>query len=164
MSQHAHDTSIRQYVEAVAERMTAGKHMVATAESCTGGGIGEALTSVAGSSLWYAGGVIAYSNALKQCLLRVPADTLEAHGAVSEPVAAAMAAGVAAVAEVPFAAATTGVAGPDGGSVEKPVGTVCFGFFVSDHVYTQTRVFAGDRQSVRHQAVLHALERLLDLS
>ncbi|SDT06661.1 nicotinamide-nucleotide amidase [Halopseudomonas sabulinigri] len=136
---------------------------VATAESCTGGGIAEAITRVAGSSAWFETGFVTYANHSKQRWLGVAADLLEAHGAVSEEVVQAMASGAAAAAEAQFAVAVSGVAGPDGGSAEKPVGTVWFGWALDDgSVLTERKRFLGGRREVRAQTVLHALERLVN--
>ncbi|WP_415162106.1 CinA family protein [Ottowia sp.] len=137
--------------------------MMATAESCTGGLIAGACTDLAGSSAWFERGFVTYSNAAKTELLGVPAALIAAHGAVSEPVARAMAEGAIAHAHAQAAVAVTGVAGPTGGSVEKPVGTVWFGWCVDGRVTTELRRFGGDRAAVRAQAVAHALRRLLAL-
>ncbi|MEL0166925.1 MAG: nicotinamide-nucleotide amidohydrolase family protein [Pseudomonadaceae bacterium] len=135
---------------------------VTTAESCTGGGIAEAITRVAGSSRWFETGFVTYANASKQRWLGVESSVLEAHGAVSEPVVQAMAQGAKDAAEAQMAVAVSGVAGPDGGSVEKPVGTVWFGWALSDgRVISECKRFQGGRREVRAQTVLHALERLV---
>ena len=140
-----------------------GWHM-ATAESCTGGWIAQCMTATAGSSDWFECGLVTYSNVAKQSLLGVPAMTLERHGAVSVETACAMAEGARRAALVDVAVAVTGVAGPGGGSVEKPVGTVCFGFALDGRATTSERVvFPGDRQEVRARAVAHALMRLGEL-
>lgn len=138
--------------------------MFGTAESCTGGLIAGALTNVSGSSEWFQGGVVSYSNAVKQSLLQVPEDTLIAHGAVSEQTAAAMAQGAQRCLNVQVAVAVSGVAGPTGGTDEKPVGMVCFAWAVGDDVQTDTFYFEGDRDAVRFQTVgasLAVLEKLL---
>ncbi len=135
---------------------------LATAESCTGGWIAKALTDVAGSSGWFERGLVTYSNRAKQELLGVPAELLVAHGAVSEAVVAAMARGLRERAGVDVTLATSGIAGPDGGTPDKPVGTVCLAW---DDGTSRTEVvhFAGDREAVRRQAVAHALRGLLDV-
>ena len=134
------------------------------AESCTGGGVGEAVTRVAGSSAWFDCGFITYSNAAKSELLGVRAPTLEAHGAVSEETAREMAAGALARSHASVATAVTGVAGPDGGTAAKPVGLVWFAWAFRDgRVETESRHFGGDRDGVRRQAVGHALRGLLEL-
>lgn len=136
---------------------------VATAESCTGGWIGAAITAVPGSSAWYASGFIAYSNEAKQRMLGVEAETLAAHGAVSEAVVAEMARGAAANARAECAIAVSGIAGPAGGSVEKPVGTVCCGWSIAGRTVTEIFHFAGNRDAVRSQSVLMALKRTTEL-
>lgn len=132
-----------------------------TAESCTGGGIGAALTAIPGSSDWYEGGVISYSNALKQQLLDVPADCLQQHGAVSQPVALAMAGGARRRLQADLALAVTGVAGPGGGTPDKPVGLVWFAWSDALGESSEACQFSGDRQQVREQAVLFALQGAL---
>jgi nicotinamide-nucleotide amidase len=139
------------------------KWRVATAESCTGGWIGKALTDVPGSSQWFDGGVVSYSNAAKTELLGVPADILAAHGAVSEATVQAMAEGVRGRFGVELGVAVSGVAGPGGGSADKPVGTVWFAWATPAGLTTLQRHFAGDREAVRRQTVALALERLIDL-
>jgi nicotinamide-nucleotide amidase len=135
---------------------------VAAAESCTGGWLTKALTDVAGSSDFFAAGFATYSNASKQRALGVAAATLQAHGAVSREVVQEMALGAQRVAEVELALAISGVAGPTGGSAEKPVGCVWFGLAAPGAVLSAERlVFAGDREAVRRQAVAHAL-RLIE--
>jgi len=139
--------------------------VVATAESCTGGWVAAAITSVAGSSEWFDRGFVTYSNAAKQELLGVPEATLTAHGAVSEAVAAAMVAGALARSRADVAVAVTGVAGPGGGSAGKPVGTVCLGWGRRGApVATERCRFDGDRAGIRRQAVVHALARLGELA
>ncbi len=132
---------------------------LALAESCTGGLVAGRLTDVPGSSAYIVGGVVAYANDVKRDLLGVPADLLEAHGAVSEPVAAAMARGVRRVLRSDLGVAVTGIAGPDGGTAEKPVGTVCFSVSgPGEQVNTMTRVVPGDRQLIRQWSVMVALD------
>ena len=148
-------------VAQLANALTARGWTMATAESCTGGLIGGACTDLAGSSDWFERGFVTYSNAAKTELLGVPADLIAAHGAVSEPVARAMAAGARAHAPVQLAVAVTGVAGPSGGSAEKPVGTVWFGWATPEGVFTERQRFDGDRAAVRRATVAHALAGLL---
>ncbi len=136
---------------------------VATAESCTGGWIAKALTDIAGSSQWFDGGVVAYSNAAKIALLGVPGDVLAAHGAVSEAVVRAMAEGARSRFAADLAVAVSGVAGPGGGSADKPVGTVHFAWAAPGGVTAARRIFAGDREAVRRLTVALALERLVEL-
>jgi nicotinamide-nucleotide amidase len=138
-----------------------------TAESCTGGWIGKVLTDIPGSSNWYLGGVVAYSNTLKQALLGVRASTLSAHGAVSEAAAKEMAVGALEILGGHVALAVTGIAGPDGAQPGKPVGTVWFGWAWHDGDQIETRVacesFTGDREQVRRQTILRSLQELDDL-
>ena len=137
------------------------RHSLATAESCTGGMIAAACTDLAGSSQWFERGFVTYSNAAKTDMLGVPAALIEQHGAVSEPVARAMADGALAHSQAQVSLAVTGVAGPTGGSDEKPVGTVWFAWCVSGETHTEMQHFAGDRGTVRAATLRYALQRLL---
>nr|WP_307703182.1 CinA family protein [Variovorax paradoxus] len=137
--------------------------MLATAESCTGGLIAGACTELAGSSAWFERGFVTYSNAAKTELLGVDAALIETHGAVSEAVARAMAAGAIAHSAARVAVAVTGVAGPTGGSPEKPVGTVWFGWSIDGQIRTERRRFDGDRAAVRAATVHYALQTLAHL-
>ena len=150
-------------VERLAAQLRAKGWMMATAESCTGGLIAGACTDLAGSSDWFERGFVSYSNAAKTELLGVDATLIAQHGAVSEPVARAMAQGAVAHARAQVAVAVTGVAGPGGGSVDKPVGLVWFGWAVPGGVHTEAQRFDGDRAAVRAATVRHALARLLTL-
>lgn len=142
----------------VGELLKTNGQKLATAESCTGGWVAQCLTAVAGSSDWFERGFVTYSNEAKSEMLGVDAHTLLAQGAVSEATAAAMAVGALRHSHADWALAITGVAGPTGGSPDKPVGTVCFGWAAADgRVDTQTVRFQGDRQQVRAQSVAHAL-------
>ncbi len=146
----------------VGGQLNARHLMLATAESCTGGWVSMAITSVAGSSDWFDRGFVTYSNRSKQELLAVSAATLERHGAVSEAVAVEMARGAIKASRAEIAVSVTGVAGPGGGSEEKPVGTVCFAWAgPRDRIVSRTRRFAGDRAEVRRQSVIEALQGLL---
>ena len=147
----------------VGQALQARGLLLATAESCTGGGVAQAVTDVSGSSAWFERGFVTYSNGAKSTMLGVPADLIAAHGAVSEEVAAAMAQGALAHSDAQVAVSTTGIAGPTGGVPGKPVGTVCFGWAMDGRVQTQRLVLAGDRQAVREQAVAHALQGVLRL-
>ena len=150
--------------ERLAEAMLLHRYMLVTAESCTGGGIAESVTSLAGSSQWFERGYVTYSDESKQELLKVTLDTLARYGAVSEECAAEMAEGGINNSHADIAVSVTGIAGPDGGSADKPVGTVCFGWSQREQETLTTRiVFAGDREEVRRQTVLMALQGLLDL-
>ena len=141
------------------------RHMqVVTAESCTGGGVAERMTSYPGSSHWFERGFVTYSNAAKREQLDVPAAVLERFGAVSEETAAAMAEGALAHSHGQISVAVTGIAGPEGGSADKPVGTVCFAWSTATGGTRTARVlFDGDRARVREQSVLMAIQGLLDL-
>lgn len=132
------------------------------AESCTGGWLAQSVTAIAGSSGWFDRGFVTYSNAAKVDMLGVPETTLERHGAVSEATARAMAQGALAHSRADWAVAITGIAGPSGGSAEKPVGTVCFAWAGREQgCEAQTCRFDGDRAAVREQSVRHALNGLL---
>ncbi|MDP2408458.1 MAG: CinA family protein [Hydrogenophaga sp.] len=152
---------IPELVEQLASELKARGQMMVTAESCTGGLIAGACTELSGSSDWFERGFVTYSNAAKTELLGVPAALIGAHGAVSEPVVQAMAAGAVANAHAHWSVAVTGVAGPTGGSPEKPVGTVWFGWATPAGVFTEHRRFDGDRAAVRQATVAHALTGLL---
>lgn len=136
--------------------------MMATAESCTGGMIAARCTDLSGSSNWFERGFVTYSNAAKTELLGVPAALIAQHGAVSDVVACAMAQGAMQRAPVQVSVAVTGVAGPTGGSADKPVGTVWLAWCVEGQVSSERMVFAGDRAAVREATVRHALQGLLD--
>ena len=155
------DSTIAALVADLASLLLKKRWLLATAESCTGGLIAAACTDLAGSSAWFERGFVTYSNAAKIDLLGVNADVIAQHGAVSEPVARAMAQGALAKSRAQVAVSVTGVAGPTGGSAAKPVGTVWFGFAISSGVVTETRLFTGDRAAVREATVLHALQRLI---
>ena len=134
--------------------------MMATAESCTGGLIAGACTDLAGSSNWIERGFVTYSNEAKTELLGVDAALIATHGAVSESVARAMALGAVAHSRAQVAVAVTGIAGPTGGTADKPVGTVWFGWNVNGNITTATRRFDGDRAAVRQQTLAWACARL----
>lgn len=135
--------------------------LLTTAESCTGGGVAQAITEIAGSSEWFDCGFIAYSNASKTELLDIPPAMIAQFGTVSEEVACAMAEGALANSNAHVSLSTTGIAGPGGAVPGKPVGTVCFGWARGEQVHTERLIFAGDRQAVREQTVIHALQGLL---
>jgi nicotinamide-nucleotide amidase len=141
---------------------------LALAESCTGGLVCATLTELAGSSKWFERGYITYSNQAKTECLGVPEKLIQTYGAVSEPVAKAMAEGAQINAGVDLAISITGIAGPTGGTKDKPVGTVCFGWVMRNTTgenigSCETKLFSGDRQSIRQQATEHALAGLLQL-
>ncbi len=148
-------------VNELATRLRGRGWTVASAESCTGGLIAAACTELSGSSDWFERGFVTYSNAAKTDSLGVPAALIAEHGAVSEPVARAMAVGAVAHSAAHCALSVTGVAGPTGGSADKPVGTVWFGWSTPAGVATEHRRFDGDRAAIRAQAVRHALAGLL---
>jgi nicotinamide-nucleotide amidase len=145
----------------IGQRLKAAKAVLATAESCTGGWAAQVVTSVAGSSAWFDRGFVTYSNAAKQELLGVRTETLRVHGAVSEETAREMALGALGRSQATVALAITGVAGPTGGSKDKPVGTVSFAWARDQKVRSETLRFSGDRESVRRQSVIHALEGVM---
>lgn len=147
----------------LAQTLQARRWMLATAESCTGGLIAAACTEGAGSSRWFERGFVSYSNEAKAELLGVSARLIEVHGAVSEPVARAMAEGALAHSHAQVSLAVTGVAGPTGGSPDKPVGTVWLAWCVDGRTHSSVRCFAGDRAAVRAATTAHALARLAQL-
>jgi nicotinamide-nucleotide amidase len=148
----------------VGRRLTAEGATLVTAESCTGGWMSKVITDVPGSSGWFDRGFVTYSNGAKEEMLGVSPETLAAFGAVSEPVVCEMALGALARSTAAIAVAVSGIAGPDGGTEDKPVGTVCFAWARrGGDPLSQRFQFAGDRAEVRHQSVRVALERLLEL-
>lgn len=148
----------------IADALTARGALLATAESCTGGWAAQALTAIAGSSSWYERGFVTYSNAAKEEMLGVRRQTLERHGAVSEETAREMALGALSHSRAALALAITGIAGPSGGTREKPVGTVCFAWAAKGGApRSETRYFAGDREAVRRESVERALAGVLEL-
>lgn len=154
-------------LEALAERvgvlLLQRGELLAAAESCTGGWLAQSVTAIAGSSGWFERGFVTYSNAAKSDMLGVPALTIARHGAVSEPTARLMAQGALSHSPADWAVAITGIAGPTGGSPDKPVGTVCFAWASQDGgCEAQTVHFSGDRAGVREQSVAHALRGLID--
>ena len=135
--------------------------LLATAESCTGGGISQAITAIPGSTGWFDCGFVTYSNSSKTEMLDVPAAVIAQFGAVSEEVAAAMAEGAVGHSNAHVAVSTTGIAGPTGAVPGKPVGTVCFGWSKDGVTHTERLVFPGDRHEVRLRTVAHALSGML---
>ncbi|KOO02812.1 CinA family protein [Vibrio nereis] len=149
--------------EALGQKLKAAGKVLATAESCTGGGVSAAITEIAGSSEWFDRAFVTYSNSAKMEMLGVNVDTLESHGAVSEPVVKEMVLGVLANSQANIAVSISGIAGPGGGSEEKPVGTVCFGWADSNGwLKVATYHLSGDRSQVRQQAVETALKVLCE--
>ncbi|MFU8877432.1 MAG: CinA family protein [Wenzhouxiangellaceae bacterium] len=162
MNQVPDDTALADLAMALASRMKAGGRMLATAESCTGGWIAKVCTDLPGSSAWFESGLVTYSNRAKFELLGVSLSNLNQFGAVSEIVAAEMARGARNAAHADWAVSVTGIAGPDGGTPDKPVGTVCFGWVgPGDEPETEACLFSGDRDQVRRQTVAYALSGLL---
>ncbi len=158
-----HTSDVESLVAQVAERLLAYGQWLATAESCTGGLIAKLLTDRAGSSAWFERGLVSYSNAAKQALLGVPAAIIDTQGAVSEATVRAMAQGLRAHAPVQWGIAVTGIAGPGGGSMDKPVGTVWLAWIDPQHHVTAVcRHYAGDRNAVRQQTARDALAGLLE--
>jgi nicotinamide-nucleotide amidase len=148
----------------VGDALKARKLMMAAAESCTGGWIGQAVTMVPGSSRWFDRGFVTYTNEAKQDMLGVSAETLKAFGAVSEQTVREMVAGALARSRAQVAVAVSGIAGPDGGSRQKPIGTVLLAWGATDHsIEARSMHFQGDRDAVRRQTVIAALEGLLAL-
>ncbi|MBK9018510.1 MAG: CinA family protein [Sulfuritalea sp.] len=148
--------------ESVAVPCRQRRLLLATAESCTGGWVAQVITHTAGSSAWFDRGFVTYSNEAKIEMLGVPAETLAEFGAVSQETAADMATGALKNSNAMFSLAITGIAGPTGGSPGKPVGTVCFAWCRrGEKPDAETRQFAGDREAIRRQAVVHALQGLL---
>lgn len=155
--------SLYQLAEMVGRTLQQRGMMLATAESCTGGWVSEAITAVPGSSGWFDRGFITYTNQSKQDMLDVAAATLATHGAVSEPAVREMAAGALKHSRAQAALAISGIAGPGGGSDDKPVGTVWFAWaFADGAVASDKKLFWGDRQSIRQQAVERALRGVME--
>lgn len=153
---------ILEKTHALSQRVLQRGWLMGTAESCTGGGIAYACTALPGSSQWFVGSVVSYTNLLKMGLLDVPADAIASHGAVSTEVAAAMALGATDTLGCQLAVAVSGIAGPGGAVPGKPVGTVCFGWALvppdgEPQVDTEICRFDGDRAAVRTQTILHAI-------
>jgi nicotinamide-nucleotide amidase len=158
------DDDLAQRSAELGELLAARGWRIAAAESCTGGLVAAAITATAGSSGWFDAGFVCYSNAMKATLLGVPLATLEAHGAVSEATARAMAAGALARSGADLAVAVTGIAGPGGAVPGKPVGTVCFAWALRRGATSATtRHFDGDRAEVRRRAALAALDGAIEL-
>ena len=150
--------------EQLAEIFLKTSNKLVTAESCTGGGLAEILTRLPGSSAWFERGFVTYSNESKQEILSVPIETLEQFGAVSEETASAMAKGALENSRADYSVAITGIAGPGGGSEEKPVGTVCFAWYGRNEGGSTAHIcFDGDRLKVREQACMLAMQGLIDL-
>ncbi|WP_295521448.1 CinA family protein [Limnohabitans sp. Rim8] len=152
---------LKQLTSQLAERLLQLRWMLSTAESCTGGMIATRCTDLAGSSTWFERGFVTYSNQSKTQMLGVPEDLIAHHGAVSAPVAKAMALGAVYRSASEVSIAVTGVAGPSGGSFEKPVGTVWLAWCISGSVHAEVQHFSGDRAHIRQATTEHALEGLM---
>lgn len=155
---------ISRAVSELGECLRVEDNLLATAESCTGGLLASTLTDTPGSSEWFAGSVVAYSNEVKAKLLGVPQDVLEKHGAVSEPVVLAMAEGVLKSVGAHVSVAISGVAGPGGGSEEKPVGTVWMAWAWPEGTRARQYTFSGTREEVKGQSVMAAINGLLSVA
>lgn len=147
----------------VGNRLRDERLMLASAESCTGGLVAAAITDISGSSNWFERGFVTYSNQAKTEMIGVPPELIDRHGAVSEPVARAMAEGALLNSRAQISVSITGVAGPGGGTADKPVGMVCFAWSNRLSTIVETKHFKGDRTQVRSQAAQHALRGILDL-
>jgi len=163
MDRHYLDETEIAFLKQLGERLDSEKLSVASAESCTGGRIASLITSVPGSSEHFVGGIVSYSEEIKKDVLGVSADDIRQYGVVSREVARQMALGAARVFSSPCAVSTTGVAGPDGGTDENPVGTVWITVMVRDDIQTRRFVFSGDRQQIVRQASMQALRMLSDM-
>ncbi|MGD8999577.1 MAG: CinA family protein [Granulosicoccaceae bacterium] len=166
------DTTLQALASRVGEALSARGIFLATAESCTGGWIAKTVTDIPGSSCWFDCGFIVYNRNAKQSMLGVPAAIIDANGEVSEPTVRALAEGALARSRAAMVVAVSGIAGPSGGTPDKPLGTVCFAWGLADmvagavrniDVSSETRHFDGDREAVRRQSVQHALEGVLKL-
>jgi len=156
------DAALEPIAAELGARLLERGEVLATAESCTGGWAAQCVTAIAGSSAWFDRGFVTYSNEAKVDMLGVATDTLDRHGAVSEPVAIEMARGALRYSRAQWALAISGIAGPSGGTTEKPVGTVCFAWAGGDGTAAcETHHFTGDREAVRRAAVETALQGLL---
>ena len=161
------DTQLSGLAVQVAQALTVRRWMLATVESCTGGWVAQTLTAISGSSAWFDRGLVTYSNESKQDLVGVRQETLERFGAVSEETAREMATGLLAESRAHATLSITGIAGPTGGTPDKPVGMVCFAWVVERDrddtvVESETQHFKGDRESIRRQAVIASLQGLLN--
>lgn len=157
------ESNLLALVATLANQLKTRGHTLATAESCTGGLLAGALTELPGSSAWFDRGWVSYANDAKTQTLGVPAALISTHGAVSEAVADAMAEGARRQSGADYAISVTGIAGPEGGSPDKPVGTVCFGWSTPTHTKTETRYFQGNRRQIRDQSVRYAITTLSTL-
>ncbi|MBD9661183.1 nicotinamide-nucleotide amidase [Pantoea sp. PNT03] len=157
------DEQLQQLSHRIGEQLKRRQATVTAAESCTGGWIAKVFTDISGSSAWFERGFVTYSNEAKQQMVGVQETTLQQHGAVSEQTVREMATGAAKAAAAEYAIAVSGIAGPEGGTPDKPVGTVWFAIVGPEgRVLAQRQIFAGNRDAVRRQSVAWALQTLLD--
>jgi nicotinamide-nucleotide amidase len=154
--------TLEELASQVGDRLVSRNESLATAESCTGGWVSMLVTAITGSSAWFDRGFVSYSNEAKQEMLAVDKQVIEKHGAVSEETARSMVQGAIENSNAQVGLSITGIAGPGGGTIDKPVGTVCFGWMVDGQCDTETCHFSGDRNQVREQSVRHVLTTLLD--
>ncbi len=151
---------IKEHIEEIMRYSKSRNMTVSTAESCTGGLIAHYITNVPGASSFFSGGVVAYSNEIKTRVLGVRKDTLEKYGAVSEDCAREMAEGVAKLFKSDFAVATTGIAGPSGGTKDKPVGLVYIGYYILGEITVERKIFTGNREEIKEKIAKRAIEEL----
>jgi len=158
------EKTVQELAQLLGDKLTQAGLVAATAESCTGGGVAYAITEISGSSLWFDRSFVTYSNDAKMQMLDVDKILIDKHGAVSEQVVKEMAVHAVKFSEADVSVAISGIAGPGGGSVEKPVGTVCFSWYnAHGGEKTETYLFVGDRSEVRTQAIRLALSGLIDI-
>lgn len=158
------DKELTSIVEQLAELLIKNNKQLTVAESCTGGWVAKVLTDLAGSSVWFERGFVTYSNQAKHEMLAVAESTLETHGAVSQETVVEMAQGALKNSYADYSLSISGIAGPTGGSVDKPVGLVWFAWIEKDSkTLSEQKIFSGDREAVREQAVVHALTGLIKL-
>ncbi|RUO36364.1 CinA family protein [Aliidiomarina sanyensis] len=155
------ETELSESLHALASLLKQRYWRLGSAESCTGGGLAYACTALSGSSDWFEGSIVSYSNAMKINLLGVPVETLKAFGAVSHETAEAMVRGLQTALGVQAAVSITGIAGPTGGTANKPVGTVCFGFAMDKNTWTDIQYFHGERDEVRRQSIIYAVSQII---
>ena len=161
MSDLSNSQTLTTITQQLGEMLCKKNAKLTTAESCTGGGISEAITAVSGSSQWFEFGFVTYANSAKQQLLGVSKQTLDQYGAVSEQVVEQMAQGAIQQSQADYAIAVSGIAGPDGGTEDKPVGTVWVCWQTPTRTWTQQLMLSGDRQAVRTAAIKNSLQQLL---
>ncbi len=158
------EKTVQELAQVLGEKLTKAGLVVATAESCTGGGVAYAITEISGSSQWFDRSFVTYSNDAKTQMLAVDKEVIEQFGAVSEPVAGQMAIGAVKNSDADIAVAISGIAGPEGGTLEKPVGTVCISWYnAHSGSKTASYLFVGDRSDVRTQAIRLALLGLIEI-